>query len=249
MSTEKGNLKELQDLDLQIHEQHKALEAFEPLLAEVDEPVLVLEQEVTALRKRLQEFETEERRLERSADDRRARAKTLETRLQTVRNLREEAAVHAEQDLLRRALEADEQEALSLLDQIRKIEGVLEEKEAALSEAQAELEPRRKALVEERSQAVEAMESLVERREAYARTVDPRYLRVYEGIKAGIRAGARPLMVADLTPDGACGRCFSMIPLQLQQEVRAANSLLRCEGCGVILSVSDEGDQASTEGE
>jgi predicted nucleic acid-binding Zn-ribbon protein len=240
MPTDQGTLKGLQELDLQITEKKKALAAFDPQLAEVDEPALALEQQVDGLTKRLQEIQTEERRLERAADDKRSRGKQLETRLQTVRNLREEAAVHAEQDLLRRALDADEQEALSLLDQIRRVEKQLEESEAALAEARAELEPARKALVEGRDEARKALDDLLARRESYAASVDSGPLRVYESIKAG----GRGVVVSDLTGDGACGNCFSVIPLQVQNEIRSGAELIRCEGCGVILSDSAE-DAAS----
>jgi len=53
--------------------------------------------------------------------------------------------------------------------------------------------------------------------------------------------------VADLTEDGACGHCFGMVPLQLRNEVRHGRGLIRCEGCGVILT-AQEGDQPVAEG-
>ena len=39
-----------------------------------------------------------------------------------------------------------------------------------------------------------------------------------------------------MTADGACGRCFSMVPLQIQAEVRAGGRLRRCEACGIIFA-------------
>ena len=45
------------------------------------------------------------------------------------REKREEAAVHAELEMVRRALESEEQEALSLLDQIKRLEERHEEQE------------------------------------------------------------------------------------------------------------------------
>ena len=85
-----GSLKDLQDIDLQLEKLRTRAAEFDPLLAEVEEPSLALEQEVVTLKNRLQEMKVEERRLEHSADDRRARAKKLEERLKSVRNLREE---------------------------------------------------------------------------------------------------------------------------------------------------------------
>ena len=104
MDETSGNLKELQALDLAAEAVRKRIEEFEPLLAEVEEPALALETELEAAQKRLLEMKMEERRLEHSADDRRARVKKLQERLKTVRNLREEAAVRAEIDLMEQTL-------------------------------------------------------------------------------------------------------------------------------------------------
>jgi predicted nucleic acid-binding Zn-ribbon protein len=198
---------------------------------------LALEQEVTTLKSRLQEMRVEERRLERSADDRRARSKTLQERLKSVRNLREEAAVRAEMDLLRMALEGDEQEALTLLDQIRKMEDRLDEQQAAMEEARAAVEPRRLQLQAEKEGALSELGALEEKRESYKGLVPGRDLQNYERI----RGGGRTVAVAALTPDGACGNCFGMVPLQLQNEIKKGSAGIACEACGVLLSAGDEG--------
>jgi predicted nucleic acid-binding Zn-ribbon protein len=232
-----GYLKELQNMDLDLERLRKRVAEFEPLLAEVEEPALALEQEVVTLRGRLQEMKVEERRLEHSADDRRARSKRLEERLKSVRNLREEAAVRAEMDLLRMALEGDEQEALTLLDQIRKLEDRLTEEQVALDEERATVEPRRLQLLEDQKSVLEELARLKEKRESYAGRVPPRELQNYERI----RGGGRSVAVAALTPDGACGHCFGMIPLQIQNEIRKGSVTQSCEACGVLLSAGDEG--------
>ena len=232
-----GSLKELQDIDLQLEQLRGRVAGFDPLLAEVEEPALALEQEVVTLRGRLQEIKVDERRLEHSADDRRVRSKALEERLKSVRNLREEAAVRAEMDLLRMALEGDEQEALTLLDQIRKMEDRLTEQETALEEAKAAIEPSRIQLLGEQKAALEEFARLKERRQSFASQVPSRELQDYERI----RGGGRTVAVASLTPDGACGHCFGMIPIQIQNEIRKRSVTIACEACGVLLSSGDDG--------
>ena len=164
----------------------------------------------------------------------------MQDRLNTVRNLREEAAVHAELDLVRRALEGDEQEALGLLDQIRKLEERLEELEAELEAAQAEVEPRRDELMAQQAAAGARLEELVAKRDAFAEQIDNGERRLYESIKAG----GRTVVVAELTGDGACSHCFSMVPLQVQANVRSGVDVIRCEACGVILAAPMGGDDA-----
>ncbi len=235
-SQTRASLKELQRLDREIEKTRKRIREFDPLFEEVEEPALALESEVENTRSRVKEMKVEERRLELSADEKQARVKKLEERLKEVRNLREEAAVHAELDMVRRALEGDEQEALSLLDQIRKLELRLDEQEEALEEARAEIEPRKNELLDERASLQSELSVLQERRETFVGEIDDDELQIYERIKGG----GRDVAVAELTPDGACSNCFSMIPLQRQHEVRHGNDMIRCEACGVILSARSE---------
>jgi uncharacterized protein len=239
-------LKELQRIDEEIQEARERVAAFEPQIEEVEQPALALESEVGTTRGRLQEMRLEERRLEVTSQEKQTRVTKLEERLTQVRNVREEAAVSAELDMVRQALESDEQEALSLLDQIRKLELRLAEQESALEQARAEVEPRREELLAERTRAERLLAEALEQRSGFAGGVDERELKVYEAI----RGGGRRRAVATLTADGACGHCFGMVPLQVQNEIRHGASLIRCEVCGVILAApspaeAGEGEEGS----
>ncbi|MGD8320334.1 MAG: hypothetical protein PVJ02_07765 [Gemmatimonadota bacterium] len=225
-------LKELQALDDRIDTAREHVRAFDPRFEEVEEPALVLESEVNNTRKRLQEMKLEERKLELSSEEKRSRVKRLEERLGGVRNLREEAAVSAELDMVKRALQSDEQEAYTLLDQIRKLDERMEELEEGLAEARAQVEPKMKELLAERDEAKSDLKKLQEEREDFVEHMDSREVRLYDAI----RGGGRRRAVAELTQDGACGNCFGMVPLQLQNEIRHGESLIRCEACGVILA-------------
>jgi uncharacterized protein len=243
MEQARAALKELQEIDNRIADAEERVREFDPLFAEVEEPALVLETEVNTARNRLQEMKVEERRLELSVDEKRTRSKRLEERLGSVRNLREEAAVTAEHDMVKRSLQNDEQEAYTLIDQMRKVEARLEELGSALAEAKAQVEPRRAALLTERDAVTSELERLNTRRSDFAAGLDPRELKLYEGI----RAGGRRRAVAELTHDGACGNCFGIVPLQLQNEIRHGTSLIRCEACGVILAAPTPAESAADE--
>jgi len=171
MTDTAGSLKDLQELDLILEEVQVRIAGFDPLLAEVEEPALALEKEITTAQARLTEMKTEERHLENAADDRRARTKLLQERLKAVRNLREEAAGKAEMDLLQQNLETAEREALSLLDQIRKLEDRLEELTAAQAASRAEVEPRRKELIEAQKLALDEFTRLKLKRDHFAKQI------------------------------------------------------------------------------
>jgi predicted nucleic acid-binding Zn-ribbon protein len=240
------DLRQLQQLDLRILKAKQRIGEFDPRLEEVETPALTLESELGTTRTRVQEMKLEERRLELASEEKRVRRQRLEERLGNVRNLREEAAVSAELEMIKRAMQNDEQEALGLIDQLRKAEERAADLEKSYREALQVVEPKRNELLAERAAAEKELEALREERTHFAATIDRAELKVYEAI----RAGGRSIAVADLTGDGACGHCFGMVPLQLRNEVRHGRGLIRCEGCGVILAPPAAGAEvaAVTEG-
>ncbi len=234
--TTMGSLREVQKLDERLGEIKRALAAFDDRLAEVEEPALALESELSQLTERLAQMESDERRLERSADDKRARAQKMDQRLSRVSNLREEAAVQTELDLIRRAIEGDEQEALQLIDQIRRSEDAVKELEEATRDARVQAGTQQEALLGQRESFSERMEVFLGRRtEVLEHVTDPER-RVYDAF----HQSGRSVVVAALLEDGACGHCFGVIPLQLQNEIRRSEGLIRCEDCGVILTIEPE---------
>ena len=231
-----GSLREVQALDDRIREADEALATFDERLAEVEEPALALESELAKLTTRLTQMRQDERRLERAAEDKRARAKRLDLRLNRVTNLREEAAVQTELDLIRRAIEGDEHEALHLLDQLHRSESTLEELEASAEAARAEVAPRQASLRAQRAGLEARMVAFQGRRDALLEDVGAAERRIYD---AFFQSGQH-VIVAPLLDDGACGSCFGIIPLQLQNDIRRSNRLIRCESCGVILTTEPE---------
>ncbi len=235
-STATGSLREVQKLDERIREIRKALTVYDERLIEVEGPALALETELSQATDRLSQMNADVRRLERAADDKRARAEKMDQRLNRVSNLREEAAVHTEVDLLRRAIDADEHEAMQLIDGIRRIEQTVEQLTENAKTARAGVEPRQRALRADRTAYAERMELLLGRRTEVLAHVGAQERRVYEAF----HGSGRMVVVTALLDDGACGHCFGVIPLQLQNEVRRSTTLIRCENCGVILTTEPE---------
>jgi len=227
-----SRLLELQTMDRKTREIRDRIDSYDPMLEEVEAPALRLADDVGVTENRVRDLRLEERRLRLAAEEKRTRVHRLEERLNLVRTVREEAAVQAELGLLRRAVDQEEQEVVNLLDQISRFEERLEDQRARLEEARAAVGPRRDELVAERELALAEAAALEKRREEFAAAIDPRYLRAYDHLAQG----GRRVAVASMTDDGACGACFSVIPLQLQNEIRTRAPLVRCEACGVIVT-------------
>jgi len=231
-----GSLREIQRIDERLREILEELRAFDDRLAEVEDPALRLESELKQLKDRLSNMEADARRLERSADDKRARAEKLDERLNKVSNLREEAAVKTELDLVRKAVTVDEQEALQLIDQIRRTQVAHEDLELRTRESREQVGPQQEVLLKEREGLSSLRKDLDRRREEKLAHVTPRERKVYDAFHQSRRA----IIVASLLEDGACGHCYGVIPLQIQNEVRRGSDLIRCEACGVILTALPE---------
>jgi predicted nucleic acid-binding Zn-ribbon protein len=224
-------LLELQELDAEIAQARLRLDEFAPQLAEIDRPVSTLETEIATSRTRLDDLRAQIRRLEGAAEQKRLRLKQYEVRMERIRNAREEAAARTEMDLVRRAVEADETEALELMEQATRTDLRVDDLERNLAKARAEIAPRKEALIGERSQVEAELGVLVDRRENHAIRLDKPALRLYERVRAGLAS----VVIVPMTPEGACGHCFNTLPLQEQSEIRSGSTLHRCEACGVIL--------------
>ncbi len=235
-------LLELQIIDRDIRKNRERIDSYGPRLDEIEAPAQRLAADVEVTATKVRELHLEERRLRLLAEEKRVRVQRLEERLNLVRTVREEAAVQAELGLIRRALDQEEQGVVSLLDQISRFEERLSNQREAMEEALAEVKPRRKELLGEQEVARSDVESLELRRVDFASGVDPRYLRVYDKLIQG----GRRVAVAPMTEDGACGSCFSVIPLQIQNEIRESAPLVRCEACGVIVTAPAPEDEAGS---
>lgn len=224
-------LLDLQDLDEQLSQAKDQVEHFEPQLEEIEAPVEAAQSDVDSVRKRLDEMKVEARRLERSADDKRAQMAKYQARLERVRNAREEAAARAEIDLISKAVEADESDYVGLTDQIKRTELKLDEMEQKLEALREEAAPRRQELMDRKEEAESQLDVLAEQRKNKLIRLNDPAAKLYERI----RGGKTRVALAEMTADGACGHCFNMIPIQEQNEIRRKEALHRCEACGVIL--------------
>jgi uncharacterized protein len=226
-----GALFALQELDDAIVQAQARVDEFGPQLGALEAPLAEVLKEHEATQTRLAELREEVHRLQRNAAQKRERLQTSEDRLGRVRNVREETAVRAEIDLVARALDADETDLRQQSEQATRTDLKLDDLQRQADRVRAEIAARRDELIAGRTEAEAELALLRERRENQAVRVDPQSLRLYERV----RGGRSRLALAPLTPEGACGNCFNVLPVQEQTEIRRGETLHRCEGCGVIL--------------
>lgn len=235
------SLLELQRLDRDLRQSEARLSEIQPQIDEVDAPIAALQKEIDTSRSRLEEMREKQKKLEQAANSKRERLKSYEARLERVRNPREEAAAKTEMDLVRRAIDADEQESIELLEQARRTDLKLDDLDRALQRLTEEAHPRRNDILTAQSTIQDEIARLREKRTSHTSQITPNALRLYDRVRGprGDRAALAPLK-----SDGACGNCFNVVPLQERAEIRSGRELRRCEACGVILYPEDETPQA-----
>jgi uncharacterized protein len=221
----------LQQMDDEIARTQARVEEFAPQLEELEAPVAAATRELEHTRAKLEELRSEGRRLEGNAEQKRARLRSYEERLARSRTSREESAVRAEIDLVRKALEADLSDIRQFSEQATRTDLKADDLQRQVQRVQAEIEARHGELVAARSAVEAELAALRDRRENHALRLDPQSRRLYERI----RGGRSRLTLAPLTDEGACGNCFNVLPIQEQSMVRRGETLHRCEACGVIL--------------
>ncbi len=227
----------MQELDQRIAGARRKRRDLDESLDLADREVEGLEEKTGAVEKRLAQVLAEERRLNRAVDARRDRIRELRDRLKLVREPRQYEAVMTEMEFLVEAVDDDETEQIKTLDAIARFEEQRDELKAELEAARESAAPRRFMVEKERDEASSRIAELRDRRDKLADGIEDRYRRIYESIN---RDGERQA-VWRMTSDGACGSCFSMIPLQARNELRRASTLFLCEGCGVIVTTPEAG--------
>jgi len=228
------SLLELQEMDTLIGDRQSRVAALrvesEQLIGELDS----LEKETAVLKKRLEEADADLRHAERTVQAGRATLKRLQARAQEVHNMREHAAARAEIDAARQNLEAAEDDMLDAMQDQEAARSALLQLEGDIASRRDEYGERLAELDAERAKLENEIAIDLDRRSNRALRIDERARSLYDTV----RMGRTDSPLAPLV-DGVCGHCYTAIPLQTQQVIRAGQVLVVCETCGVILHQAD----------
>ncbi len=228
------SLLQLQEIDGLIGQRQARVAALrsesEQLIAELE----MLEKETVALRARLDSAESDLRHAERTVQAGRETLKRLQARAQEVHNMREHTAARAEVDAARQNLEAAEDDLLDAMQDQETAKSALSDLEGDIASRRQEYGDRLTELDAERQKLEEDIAIDLDRRSNRALRIDERARTLYDTVRRGRADSALAPLV-----DGVCGHCYTAIPLQTQQIIRAGRTLVVCETCGVILHTTD----------
>ena len=224
----------VQDDDVIIHELEEQLAALRPRLE-----VMAKERDkaVNSLQQARQTAEAEERR-RREVADRVAQHRALQEKnqaaLNSVTSMREATAATAQLDQAKRMIDEDERELAAIGQRLVEANHLVEERERIASELEAAQAQARESLAADQ-QAIEVkLTKARQERQDKANTVPRSLLSRYERIRSRKRVHAVfPLR------GNSCGHCDTMIPLQRRSMMSGSGATEICEGCGVMLYAAE----------
>lgn len=230
MPTQIELLAALQEVDLSLSENTKAVADGQARVAALDEALGAREAELEAAERTLAEQEGRRRELEERVAELETKLKDRRMRIARIRNERELAVVRHEVEVLKEETSAHETELLELFD---RIETSRQARDAA--------QTARDAVVAERTEAAAALDATVaEVRDAIARDearrgelaghVDDELHRRYRMIFER-RGGVAVVPVRD----GICQGCHMNVPPQLYNQVLRNEQVLLCPSCQRIM--------------
>jgi predicted nucleic acid-binding Zn-ribbon protein len=220
----------LQEVDLSLSENTKAVADGQARVAALDETLGAREAELEAAKRTLAEHEGRRRELEERVAELETKLKDRRMRIARIRNERELAVVRHEVEVLKEEASAHETELLELFDRIEAARQACDGAKAA-----------RDAVAVERTEAVAALDATVaEVRDAIARDearrgelaghVDDELHRRYRMIFER-RGGVAVVPVRD----GICQGCHMNVPPQLYNQVLRNEQVLLCPSCQRIM--------------
>lgn len=228
------SLLQLQEIDALIGDRQARVAALRAESEQLVSELEAMEKETVAVKARVEAVESDLRHAERTVQAGRATLKRLQARAQEVHNMREHSAARAEVDAARQNLVAAEDDLLDAMQDQETARNALDQLEGDIASRHQEYGDRLAELDGERERLEGEIAIDLDRRSNRALRIDERARSLYDTVRRG-RADS-PL--APLV-DGVCGHCYTAIPLQTQQVIRAGRVLVVCETCGVILHIAD----------
>lgn len=225
-------LQEKDKVVLRVEADMKALEPeLEVLDTELGQAITSLE----AAKTRAAEADKKRADLEAKIESYRLMQERKRQRLEWVRGAKEASTLMAELDLARTVLAREEAEWVRSADRVQETQGDVGEHDARLAELKEAQAPKREELAARLAEYDDQLKAALAERQKVAEDV-PRALHDrYERI----RQGRAPLALYPVA-GGACGHCYTAVPLHRRQKLQNGDATEPCEACGVLLYVEGE---------
>ncbi len=220
----------LQEKDKVVMDIEAEIQALEPELEALDTEIEEAMAQLDAVQTRADEADKRRQDLEAKIEGYRLMQERRRQRLEWVRGAKEASTLMAELDLARTVLAKEEAEWVRSADRVQEARELVSEQDARVVEVKEAQAPKREELAAKLAECDERLGVAKADREETAKGVDASLQDKYERI----RQGRAPLALYALR-SGACGHCFTSVPLHRRQKLQTGETVEACEACGVLL--------------
>ncbi len=230
MHADLPTLLELQQRDKTVQQFRDEMAALDPEIAELDANLGACQERLDATRKAALEAGEYRTELEEKIEEFKQLQERKRQKLEWVRGAKEAATLMAELDLGKSVLAKEEAEWVRSADKVQETELRAAEAEKAVQETKDGQGARRDEIAVVHAEAQVKITAAEAERTTVAAGVPKPLLTQYERI----RKGRAPFAVYALH-GGACGHCFTAVPLHRRQELLNGSRIITCEACGVMI--------------
>jgi predicted nucleic acid-binding Zn-ribbon protein len=222
-------LYELQELDLEIESDERALEQVNSQLGE-SQAVLRARAQLESEQQRFEELKHQQHTAEWEIDDITNKIAEAEESLFSgrIKNPKELASLQHEDEAFKTRRNQLEEKALGIIDQVEQAEAGLAEMQGRLKDLTADWQRQQKQLTGEKARLEAAIAELGQKREQLSGQIEPEAVELYQFLKRG-----KGVAVARVE-QGICRGCRISLPITDLQRARGSN-LVQCSSCGRIL--------------
>jgi predicted nucleic acid-binding Zn-ribbon protein len=220
----------LQEKDKVVMGVEAEIAALEPEVEQLDEDLAHANESLEAVQIRAADAEKRRAEQEAKIETYRVMQDRKRQRLEWVRGAKEASTLMAELDLARTVLAREEAEWVKSADKVQEAQAELKEFEQTVEELKAVQAPKREELAARLAELDDRLKAAKADREGVAEGV----AQDLQGRYDRIRRGRAPLALYAVR-GGACGHCFTAVPLYRRQKLLNGQAIENCEACGVLL--------------
>jgi predicted nucleic acid-binding Zn-ribbon protein len=222
-------LYQLQELDLEIESDEKALKRVTSQLGE-SQAVLEAQAQLQSEQQNLEELKHRQHSAEWEIDDITTRIATAEETLFSgrVKNPKELASLQQDVEMLKTRRGQLEEKALGVIDQVEQSEAAVASISGELKTLTADWQRQQKQLADEKTKLQTALADLKGRWQILSAEIEPETIEFYQQLRKG-----KGTAVARVE-QGICRGCRISLPTTDLQRARG-NKLVHCSSCGRIL--------------
>jgi predicted nucleic acid-binding Zn-ribbon protein len=218
----------LQEKDTVVRLTQEQLAKLQPEVDELDDALAEVEERLAAARSAAEKAEAKRDEIEERIESYRVMQERRKQKLEWVRGAKEASAIMAELDLARSVLAKEEAEWIRSADKVQDAMHNLKEIEEHFAQTQEAQVPARDEYAARAEELGKQLEAAQAECDEAAKDVQQQQLDHYRRILQG-RA---PQALYPLR-NGACGHCFTSVPLHRRQQIESGQTVEMCEACGV----------------